>query len=663
MSVDIELRKAAAFINSGRFDAAKSKLSNYLREFPESDTAWLLMSYALDDLRLRQAAATRALRLNPANEQAKARIDQLLQLQGPPAPEIENEISVNALDNLSEPDPGLQYRESTSRQLENLGQQTYRRSKRGVPQKSHEPEYPLSSFIEGFGLETRGSNEPENFRRLRLKSILTGVGLMGLLVAAGVVLTIFPRIFMSEADAIETAIASTGTALATESMGMKLPPSWTSTITPTITATPTSTRTPTITNTPTPVNTRTPRATRTTIVLDPTVVAEMEVLSEEVAELRKLSTAATVNTSLMAKSDLRSVLETYYFYGGGSEEEISNNSKVLVALGLIEPDYDLLTYQLNTLHDNIGGFHHHVTNQIYILGDQFTAVEKYAYVYEYNHVLANLHFNFNDLSVYPSCEGNEDRCLAIRALIEGDASLLALQWLEQKASPTDYEEINNYQPTTWILPDQNPPQYSLLSIEFPYMQGKVFVGSLFSIGGWSSVSNAYFQLPQSTEQILHPEKYLLDEQPITVPSVGLEQVLGDDWSLIKNNTLGEWVTYLILRHGTDRTAQVDETTALQASAGWGGDDYQFFYNDQTGETLLIAHWKWDSPKDADEFATGMRDYLEARFPSGEAIDTKRECWYEDSLYACLYIGNRQNLWILAPSIDLVDRIQSFYPEF
>ena len=91
MSADIELRKAAALINAGRIESARSILSDYLKDFPESDLAWLLMSYVLDDPRKQQAAATRALRLNPKNDQAKARIDQLLQFQSPSSPEITSE--------------------------------------------------------------------------------------------------------------------------------------------------------------------------------------------------------------------------------------------------------------------------------------------------------------------------------------------------------------------------------------------------------------------------------------------------------------------------------------------------------------------------------------------------------------------------------------------
>ena len=664
MSVDIELRKAAAFINAARFDAARDILSEYLKDTPDSDVAWLLMSYALDDARKQQAAATRALRLNPENEQARDRVDQLLKRQAPLSSVDDKAISLKELALTSRHDLGSKEGEADFSQSKIKESSVFKRHNSRILQGRDPNNYPYAAFLdERISDQSRG-NDAGASSSTKLKSVLMGVGLAGLLVVAGIfVLRTFPQIFMSEADRFEVAVASTGTALATENVGIQLPASWTSTVTPTATKTPIPSPTPTLTNTPTPVMTRTLGPTRTPTTPDPTIVSEMEALQQQVSDLRELFTDVNVSTNMIHPLQARSVLERYYLQGGGSEEEILNSSKALVALGLIEPDYNLLTYQMNTLAEPIGGFYRFDTNQIYIFGDQFTAIEKYAYVQEYGQALMNLNFDINNMDVYPRCEGNEDSCQAIRALIEGDAALLSSQWLEQEASSTDYDEIENYRPPTFLLQDQASPPFTKQSIEFPYVEGVAFVEALFSSGGWSNVNNAYDRLPLSTEQILHPEKYLSGEQPIPMPSVDLGPVLGEGWSQSKNNTLGEWLTYLILRYGTGHEARVDEFTAVLASEGWGGDRYQVYTKDETSETVLVANWKWDGIKDSNEFARGMREYLKNRFSSGEMIEADRECWFSESQYACLYTGHQRNLWILAPSLDIIDSVQTLYPEF
>jgi len=392
-------------------------------------------------------------------------------------------------------------------------------------------------------------------------------------------------------------------------------------------------------------------------------VAEMELLQKQVSEIRDFASSAEVNSHLISEAQVRPILESYYFYRGGSAEEIRDTGRVLVALGLIEPDYDLTTNILNSLTIMAGGFYLQDTNQIYVVGGQFTAVEKFAYVHEFNHALVNLNVNLNSMFVYPHCQGNEDRCKAIQGLIGGDSTMSALQWLEQSASATEYDEITKYQSPAWILPDGDPPPYALRNQEFPSSEGRSFVEALFKNGGWASVTQAYYQLPESTEQILHPEKYLYQERPVTVPGASLEMVLGSEWEQIERNTLGEWMTYLILGYGINPTARLNESEAVQASEGWGGDHYQVYYNDQTGETLLVVHWKWDQPSDANEFTGAMKYYLENRFSEEKMFEFSRECWSGNNQFACLYHHDIQSLWILAPSIDLVDSIQALFPDF
>jgi hypothetical protein len=660
MLEDIELRKAAALIKAGRLETAKSILSAYVKDFPESDLAWLLMSYVLDDPRLQQASATRALRLNPENEQAKDRINQLLQLQSPANSEIMTEHSIDDFvpsspddHTLSDPEvhisPPISIEEELdfiSRDAEPVGENSW-------------VDFPVASFFAFEDIESTEGSESETSRSSKPKFILIVAGLSILLVTVGIVFRKFvPRIFISEADAIETA-----NALATMNVGLHLPPTWTPTIIPTntITPIPSDTLEPTITFTP--ISTRTSRPSPTSEIMDPSILAELDLLKKQVSDLRELSTSVHVYSHMVSETEVRPLLENYYFFYGGSEQEIHHNSRVLVALGLIEPDDDFLTHVLNSLTAIGGGFYIEDMNQIYIIGEQLTAIEKLAYVNGYSHALVNLNVNLVRTSVYPTCRGNEDRCNAIRALINGDSTLLMLQWLEQSASLIDYEEIINNQLPIGILPEQDPPPYILRNAEFPSNEGKAFVEILFSNDGWSGVTQAYNHLPESTEQILHPEKYLSGERPIVVPSVSLEMTLGKDWERIKRNTLGEWLTYLILGYGTNPMAQLNEDDAARASDGWGGDHYQVYYNDGTGELLLVVEWKWDRPSDANEFATAMRNYLKNRFSRGEFLGTNRECWIGSNQFTCFYDGDQQSLWIVAPSMDLVDAIEELYPDF
>jgi hypothetical protein len=129
---------------------------------------------------------------------------------------------------------------------------------------------------------------------------------------------------------------------------------------------------------------------------------------------------------------------------------------------------------------------------------------------------------------------------------------------------------------------------------FPYAAGTRFVGALHRAGGFELVNRLYSQFPSTTEQILHPEKYLAGEGPIAVaPPVlppGVERV--DDGSF------GELQLFGLLQLCVERPA------AARAAAGWGGDAYSVGEVEGRG-SLVFLNTIWDTADDATEFEAAM----------------------------------------------------------
>jgi hypothetical protein len=430
-----------------------------------------------------------------------------------------------------------------------------------------------------------------------------------------------------------------------------LPPSWTPTTSPTVTVTPTITRTPTSTASPTPVP------------LNPTVVAEMEAIQEEVSDLRGLADQGSIVRHVVTKANVRPILESHFLANGGSEEEVNDQALVLASLGLIKPTYDLYTNALNGLTDAIGGFYFPWSKEIYVIGARFAGVERWVYSHEYAHALVDQYYHLDQLGVYPTCVDDEQRCQAVQALVEGDATLVMNQWLEQYATPQDYLDIINYSPGKMVLPEQFPPPYVLRDSEFPYTYGLEFVSYLHRRGNWTRVNDVYEELPESTEHILHPETYVAGESPVPVPAQALEGALGGDWRSLASNSLGEWMTYLLLGYGADQAAQLSDDVARRAAAGWGGDRYQVYYHAESESTALAAHWVWDSNSDATEFSQAMSAYQEQRFRGASVERSDGDCWEVNQQASCVFRAGSETLWILAPDQTALNRILSLFSRF
>jgi hypothetical protein len=120
------------------------------------------------------------------------------------------------------------------------------------------------------------------------------------------------------------------------------------------------------------------------------------------------------------------------------------------------------------------------------------------------------------------------------------------------------------------------------------------------------VSAAFRDLPRSTEQVLHPERYwdpaLRDEPRKVLFELG---PLPTGWDVRREDTLGELGLAQVADAGRGETLDLSNPMALlsisfthPAAAGWGGDR-MLLLGDGKGAWMRIVS-VWDSERDAGE---------------------------------------------------------------
>lgn len=397
-------------------------------------------------------------------------------------------------------------------------------------------------------------------------------------------------------------------------------------------------------------------ATTSTDHISAEVRAKMEEIQDQVITLRGLGPNKPVDRELLSSQQLRQrviddFLEEY------TPEQAQDDVRVLAMLGLLSPDFDLHGFYIDLYSEQVAGYYDSEAEEMVVVqGIGFNGVERLTYAHEYVHALQDQNFDMEEglMMTDEACEEDSERCAAVQALVEGDASLLEEQWLRTYASDEDINDIFEFYDTfSSPVYDTAPPALQEDFI-FPYTYGRQFVQGLYREGGWAAVDQAFQNPPASTEQILHPELYPHD-QPVWLEVPDLLESLGTGWRELDQDVLGEWFTTLTLR------VYLSEEEAAEAAAGWAGDYYLAFRNDEGIEEVWVLLSQWDTVRDAHQFTAAFKDYGDERYGERAESSTTLARWEGPDQAVLIEISGDQTLWIAAPDAAILERLRESIP--
>jgi hypothetical protein len=393
--------------------------------------------------------------------------------------------------------------------------------------------------------------------------------------------------------------------------------------------------------------------------IPPYVAAQMDIIEEDVSTLRGLDITKPIERSLLSPEQLEQrVLND--FLADYSSDEAKEDGVVLSAFGLLQPEFDLISFYKELLSEQIAGFYDDDEKKMYVVQEQaFEGTQRMTYAHEYTHALQDNVFDFENGLGYneDTCDKDSEKCAAIQALIEGDATLAELTWFQEYSTQEDQQQVMDFYSSYESPVYDSAPEFLKQDFIFPYQNGLEFVQSLYDSGGWAAVDGAFENLPLSTEQILHPEKYP-SEQPVQVTLPDLSSVIGDNWALIDEGVMGEWYTYLILGYGADLEGRVDLEVTENAAKGWGGDRYAVYYDDEQASPVMVIKYAWDSVEDAQEFTDALQTYATGRFGEPVLTESNHMAWQNNDEYHALYSDGKNVVWILTPDVALSQEIWS-----
>ncbi len=317
-------------------------------------------------------------------------------------------------------------------------------------------------------------------------------------------------------------------------------------------------------------------------------------LKAEVAETGGVPFKQPVPLEYMGKDELKRYV-AQMFDAEYPAAQAEADARTLMAFDLLSPGTDLRAMRARVLEENVVGFYDERPDRrrLYVVSEErrLTAMNQLVLAHELRHALQDQYMAIHDL-LGDDVSDYDDRSLALLSLLEGDATFVMERFL-LKRLPGGGEGLPGLggdgagffgQGALPAAAVPGAPPVVRDQLVLPYFVGRDFVKALFLKGGWEAVKSAWARPPLSSEQVLHPEKYLAGEIPRRV-----EALPGPpEARLLREGVLGEAFLRTWLGGGGEA-----------AAAGWGGDAFRCF--DLAGRTLLTWRSEWDSPKEAQEF--------------------------------------------------------------
>ncbi|MBP1596116.1 MAG: hypothetical protein H6Q05_1493 [Acidobacteria bacterium] len=347
------------------------------------------------------------------------------------------------------------------------------------------------------------------------------------------------------------------------------------------------------------------------------LIAAAEELVPVVAKLRGLEPKAPIRKGVAGREELakalNDVVNRQY-----EKNELRLDGLLLKKLGFIPQDMDYAAFAVKLLVEQVGGYYDPEKKTLFLASWLPVDQQKPVMVHELTHALQDQHFDLSGMMDRDRKSRNDDMVLAHQAFVEGDATAVMLDYLLSPSGKTflqlpDLSFIMRAQ--TSLMETQfevlrSAPEYLKETLLFPYGYGASFLQKVRANDvPWSEVNRIYSDMPASTEQILHPDKYLGERdapKQVTVPDP--TAILGKEWQPVYHNVLGEFSIYLLLK------LHLQEEAARNSAAGWGGDHVILVEDSGGKRSAVFADCVWDTQEAADRFYAAMSTWLERRYP-------------------------------------------------
>src|SRR6266853_3654447 len=238
------------------------------------------------------------------------------------------------------------------------------------------------------------------------------------------------------------------------------------------------------------------------------VQAADEVL-HDMSEITGLSLVYPLKKTLRSRDEIRAYVIRQMDEDKDAGQRYAD-AKSAEAFGLLPKNFDLDSFMVELLTEQIAGLYDPKAHEFYIANWIPLSDQRMVMAHELTHALEDQHFQIE--TWVKAARPNEDAELARDAVLEGSAMAAMIEFL-MVGTGRSLKDLPEFDPSM-LLGDlgstptlKAAPPFLKDALIFPYIGGLTFSAAILKNTGWAALPGVFEKPPVSTQQILHPALY------------------------------------------------------------------------------------------------------------------------------------------------------------
>jgi hypothetical protein len=310
-------------------------------------------------------------------------------------------------------------------------------------------------------------------------------------------------------------------------------------------------------------------------------------------------------------------------------QRLKNGEMVLKKFGLVPRDFDVDSFLVKLLREQVAGYYDPKTKYVNLLNWLPPETQMPVLAHELTHALQDQNFGMEKWVKGPNHKKHmtpaemivdDETTVARHAVLEGQAMATMLDWMLAPAKKTLLDAPNIVDAIEAGMASgtdspvyQSAPLYLQKVLVFPYTYGLDFERTLLKQGKKAAFDAVLRDPPVNTREVMEPEAYLKGEHLAPMVPPDFAKLLGKQWEMYDVGSIGEFDVAMIAEQFGNHAR------AGYVYPGWRGG-YYYALKKKGKQPLgpediaMVFVTKWGDPAAEDTFADIYSASVKKRYP-------------------------------------------------